>query len=685
MRVITGILIGAIVAALAAGAYLYFTDTENEPSVLSVDAPVSRFADFDDVAYFGALRASPTEASRDVAFDVAALVAALPAPFVVTHGTVAAPGGTAPVIVPDVEITLEGNEIFSVRAEEMRFYGVNGNTLAARLAGERLDETLDVGGRIEITGVNAVGVETIYQSIFDASNTLSLAILDGVMDLDDETSEAVAAASRTDVGDYSMSVGKMVLTDLVLHPFVIDPITFDWTSDEASVDSPEIALDIEDGFGEATGDATAGVTPLRDRQEAMVHVFQQMAAWTRTIALEDFASYDMTLNLTMKDGSGARSKIEEVIPFAAYKAIDRGNIGLSVVRDVTFSADFEFSETAPDSAPSFPIQMSGKLGQIRISDVQLAKVMDYLARGKMPGTEETDLFSLGLTSVENVDLAMNERTLYGLRAGTFDGSRFHGIIPQRLAFDLDDLYVDIEGFVGMMTDFSDDNSGNPDASFGPEARERMDQVMAVLVENDLTVLSADYGAAVRWDEGSGATGVDYKYNVDKFFDFSANGNMQLPSYDALFDHVDGTLADIDGTQIEAVLSETFAFEGMKAELADTGGLKRGFALAVAIADIMPEDDPSMAMLRGADPKDLRLTAATMMRLGAGQMGSVFPPAKDYISAVADFVAKGGRLVVEMNPPEPVTAAMIEDLNEASNPDDPEAIVNLLGFTLKHKN
>ncbi|MEO1426906.1 MAG: hypothetical protein AAFU58_09010, partial [Pseudomonadota bacterium] len=151
-------------------------------------------------------------------------------------------------------------------------------------------------------------------------------------------------------------------------------------------------------------------------------------------------------------------------------------------------------------------------------------------------------------------------------------------------------------------------------------------------------------------------------------------------YDVLADNFAFEMTQEDEAAMASAFEETFAFKGLDYRLTDRGGIAKSFALAVGVAEIFP-DQPGTQMLIGADPDDLRVLSATSLRLGAGSMAAAFPPAKAYILALADFVAKGGTLIVKAEPETPVTPALLQSYE---NVQDPQEIVDLFGFSVTHK-
>ena len=690
MRVFWGVIFGAILFGGASLGYSLYKDRESIDGrdIGTISAPDN----FDDQAYFASLKESGPRAEAASTVDMDALIAALPNIAAVSYDEIITDGTDNATIIRGLTITGRDNVDVGVRIAQTRLWGFDSDGLAARLRGERLDDVIAVADRLEMSGISAFGLGTLYQPIVDASAKITMNIFENALP-DGEIQQVMqdAGASVT-IDSYAMGAEKIVITKLALHPYVLDLFDFPETA-QTSENAPafsveQFAQSLENEDGSANNEFEFEIEN-DDSQEQVIHWIQTMAAWNHAVSFDAMAMYDSLYVMKTTDGFNQQSTMRIEIPLVGYKDYHRGDLAVASMRGLAYEMSMPVP-VEPDAGEAFSTQSAdnfvslsfkGTIEKFLMRDLRLSNVYDLMARAVAPDKSMTDLLSLGLWTVENETLTMNDAPFYSMKKTVADLRGFHGIYPAKIAIAVDDAAYNFVEFTKMVGGITEGYSQN--AEDQAAASKAIGDVVKILEDNDFVDPAMDLNLAWDWDPATGRFDGNGLFSLEDFISFTSKSDLDLPNYDALTDNLTFDMTEEQEAALGEAFEQMFAFKGAEMRLSDRGGVAKSFAMAVAFAEMMPASART-GFLVGAEPDDLRVMAATTMRLSAGQMAQAFPPAQDYILAAADFVSKGGTLIAKFDPEEPITAALIKAKEEDGTMDDPAAALKIFGFTLTHK-
>jgi len=628
MRLFWGMIAGAIIAVAAVLGYLHFKGQENAGSV---QGPL---ADFDAIGYFNNLQSETFRASKTTKGDLDVVIAAIPDNFKVEYDSLDHDASSGATTAKNVRITMVDEDKAGLSIDELKFWGLDGSALAARIKSERLDETLKIVDRVEAVNMDVFGLEHFYQPVLDASTKA----------FDNDDTDLAPPV----IEDYELRVGRVIMQGVDLHPYIVK----------------------RDGvLNELVGSGKEGAE--------FFHLIQTIAAITRSYSIDDLAFYDFSGKFKMVDPSGIPLAMDFKFPLSAVKGTDKGDYDYYVTKDLEFTFDMNLpmpGSNAPseaNAANNFNFNMDYVADLYQINDLRLGKIADLLAHGIMPDKSETDLFSLGKWVLENERYQFNDKKIYSVEKAVMDLSDFHGFMPKTLKINADNVVYDFAALIEWAGQIAENSDTSGEFS---EQQDVMNNIISILEKNDFSAPAMDFDLNWDWSPDTGKTAIDHIFAIRDFSTFSFDTNIDLPTYDQLPE---------DFQSYDDVFEGSFALNNLKVKLADEGGIRKGFAMAVDFANLMPEDAVGANFLRGADPKDLRVTVATMVRFGGAPITGQVPAAKKYITAVADFIGKGGALVLTMDPPAPLSQKFFEDL-DVDDSTNPEEIIRLLGFDLERK-
>ena len=499
-------------------------------------------------------------------------------------------------------------------------------------------------------GISWFGFDTLTNEVMDVYTD---SIAEAVKDIADEDSE-VDMDLDVSFEKYDMRAERMIIDGLTFYDVAPPPVR------EAAAEDEE--------------DSTA----------ELMAFLQNYARWARMVSVDAVAMYDVTAEIAYKQNEEDMA-MSFTAPLSGYKGLRRGDLEAMYVKDVAFDMNFdvpasefadEGEEVSPD-APPVTMAMSGGVDVYSITDLNLAKVFDYLARGETPPMSETDLLSLGQWRVLGERYDMGGKPFYSVKETVADLSNFHWFIPTDFRVKSNNVVYDIDGLMNWVGDVM---ATQPDAE-SAETKAMMEKSMAILKDNGMSTFVFDMDFSGNWDPDNGKAASKFFLNFEDFGQLSYAGDGAIPDYAAIKGLAPSDGQEFKGEAMGAAFMGKTILNNFSVVLEDNGGVEKSFKLAVAFADLMPEDEPGAAMLRGVSPSDLRVSTSLMIRLSSSQAAAAFPPAKDYINAVADFIEKGGTLKMEVKPPAPVSLADFETMGE---PEDPQQVVDMLGFSITHE-
>ncbi|MEL6791347.1 MAG: hypothetical protein AAFO78_12360 [Pseudomonadota bacterium] len=695
MRIIWGFLLGAVLCAVGGAGYLYLK--ADKATLVAPSTDIVAPAPFDDDAFFAALKSTEMRAETVSETAIDTIIAAAPSWLAISYDSVTLDGANNTLLVRGLSITNAGETKIGVKADEARFWDLDGDGVADRMGGARLDDRIPVASRIELSGVSLINGDSFAQLMVSAGAEA----VERVAGLVGDNQIHFAAFDDFSDVDASVAVGikKTVITDLALEPFVLSLMDLNEApkaSREAKIEFLTAPTAQAEGGAPPNGallsletDADANPDFLIDIEP--VHLAQYIAAWNMAYSFEEMALYDMALSISTGSAYGGASSYSYSVPFSGYRGYDRGDTAVTVTKGTSYTSTSSLPSVLDGEADAPAVSggatyiQTGETERFSLYDLRLRKVYDHLARGVLPDKSETDLFSLGYWHMENDQHRINGEPVYGTRDFTLDLRHFHNVLPTHIDLDVDDFAINYVTYANFIAGFADlVGAGDVEDPDGQGASNiitaNIEKVVKILQDNDVVDPNMDLSFTLDWGPDDGNFAEKSRFDLEDFITLKGSAAVTLLSYDVLADNFAFEMTQEDEAAMASAFEETFAFKGLDYRLTDRGGIAKSFALAVGVAEIFP-DQPGTQMLIGADPDDLRVLSATSLRLGAGSMAAAFPPAKAYILALADFVAKGGTLIVKAEPETPVTPALLQSYE---NVQDPQEIVDLFGFSVTHK-
>lgn len=613
-----------VLAAVGAGAY-FFLKNERLPAIgpesIAAETRLTELEALADQTPGGA--AASGEALR-------ALVASFDGFAVIEIGSI--DDGPDGAVARNIEITLKEENGAGFRIDELRAWGVNENAAP----GDRLADRLDA------RGVEVFGLETLIEKQMKAYIGV---IESSIGEMEPEA--GVEMDFDTSIQRYDVLADRIIVDGLIIHA------------------------------GEAADSAEAG------DGGTFMSVMKMMADSNRRASFDASVIYGMQGAMKMEQVTGS-AEMTMTAPFIAASGWRRGDIDFSAMKAFEFEmnmmvapVDTVDSETGEvNSTPAFPMQMGGAYDLFSLEDVKLARLYEYLAAGATPPTSDTDLLSLGVWRLRGESQTFGGREISSVEEAVLDLSNFHWLIPTDIRITARGGEYNLGAFFAYIGDMAAAGGAESDAA----GLEQFDEMKAAFSETGLDVISYDMEMSGSWYPENGETQSKIEFVGKELGDWRQSFEGRLPNFEEVETILPADDAIVDWSSIGPKVLESSSLRRAAVVIKDNGGLDKGFAMAVAMAKLAPEDDAGAAMLRNADPADLRISSAAMIRLSAPQAAQAFPPAGDYIAALADFVQKGGVLRAEANPPEPFTAALLESEAETLQA-NPGRLAELLGLSV----
>lgn len=590
---------------------------------------------------------TPYSSEGGLEADLSGVQAALPDMLSLSWDETAFDAASGATAFSDLRLTLNTDPAVSIAIDEARVWGFDGDFLAARLRGERLDEAGTVFERLEADGYAIVGAADALNAAF------------GV--LEDELGEG--ADTFFGVSQLDIAAETSVTSNLSLRPFEYVPVTDEQFSK------------LDEFFGAGDFDAEEDGEADADFQPEHVHTAQQVLAAFRSISIERGAARNISTTMEMR-AEGMSQTVAYEMDFYAYDGIvglDLDRMYSTGIRQV-HRMSFEIPEE--EEAPSpYLVQLE----QTVLTDftsyegLRLDKFAGFLAQGEFPGMEERDLMSLGTSEIINYALRINDEDIYRVERGRFDASKFEWLLPEELTFDVEGMSVHPSAVGNMVMGFMP--SGDDEEM--EEIRQDIEEGIALLDEHGFSDIPVDMQAVASWDEGSGKTLFRVAAQSDGFGERIARLELTMPDYNQIAE------LDVAGDEFEdefeTLFEESFSFVGARLYESDEGGYDKLFGFLHELGKLH-ESEGWGATLAGMPPENMRTFIATMTRSVKGNASDV-PQAADWIEAVAAyFETSGGSLEIRVEPETPLTPEMIDALDGA---DDPQAAIEQFGISVTH--
>ncbi|MFZ5618438.1 MAG: hypothetical protein ACOZAA_14085 [Pseudomonadota bacterium] len=545
------------------------------------------------VAAFEALERSAPTALLASEADYHAFADAMRAAAPMSFGSFAQEGGG--VVAHDVTISLGDNLEGRLAISELRLYGVDAAGLAAAGKNSAGAAPLAIARRIDARGFETFGLEALMA---EANSAYMQAIIGAVEKSapDAEGDEVAAELQKAgEIQKYELSAGRIVIDGFTLHRPDAEP---------------------------------AKAQP----SEGLLDAFRVMLLPMRMMSFE--AGVIRDLKGTFASGPReATSTMTYAFGLVGQRGWRRGDLDDSVLKDMRWSMTAPIPATAEAQASA--MDMSGGVELYSLSNLRLAKLLDYWARGVVPPSRETSLLSLGVWRSFGERYEIAGAPFYSVGETFADFSQFRWFAPTSIRTTAKDLSFDIGGFM--------DYALTQAPTHDPEAKE-MTAALAAFERHGLSKIDMSYTANYDWAPKSGKTVVVADADIKGLGRIEYRIDAGLPDFKTV-----AGLAPKSGEPFDAAaMSRAFAgstLNGFTARIADRGLLTRAFALAADLQAQSAGGAPQGAI----KAEDLRAGAALALRAAGGSS----PAGAALFAAIGDFIAEGGVLTVDAKPKPPV--------------------------------
>ncbi|RFB04063.1 hypothetical protein [Parvularcula marina] len=561
-------------------------------------------------------------------------------------------GGFTEGAATDVKITIAGFPDAGLSIDELSLYGADADAIESVVNGGEWTE-LRIADRIDAKGIELFGLNEVVELFTMQMMGLGPAETEESYALAESQAEAIEEMEELTDGDLDLEMADEPSSDA---PFTINEYKF--AIDRLVIDG--MTLYPLSGSAEDDGSPMAIVAKVADIYRASS--YECSAVWNM-VGQFDFETPEIAMDIEFSSGfSGAtgwmRGDLENTV------ATD---IAMEMTQHILFLGDDGITNS------SQTVKANGW------RDMKLATLLGYLADGALPPMTETDVLSLGVLNIEGQVDKSNGEIISTMDSLTLDLSSFHWLMPTAVGVEVDGLMYDVPVLLDSLLSTMSMGTGGLDE----EEQALYDQVIAIVEEQGLTKPVVDLDLALSWNPEDGATAYDVDATLREGMRKVVDVDVVLPNYERISTAVMQEDGSQDWSAVEGLFEEDLAFGGFYLSLEDIGLLEDIFAMVPKFAALIPaEDNPQAGMIAAQSPEALRQMISGLMRAGATQVASEFPPAVGYVNAIADFVAEGGTLVVAVQPPAaPLKMDDIEAL--VSAPDaTPDSIVEGLGVRVE---
>ncbi|WP_293613050.1 hypothetical protein [Ponticaulis sp.] len=607
-----------------------------------------------EIAAFESMRSSSPSGALASETSVMALLSNIPAPFEVSVGSFFSEGGGD--VAENVEITFSLEDEFTIgfRIEELRAYGLSDSQISALAA----NETAELGSRIDMRGVTLFGLEPMMETFTDAYVDGIEGMVEGV----EGDGDSLTIDADFSFDGYEASFGQIIMDGLTWHS------------------SPD--------------EVNAGITALYSADELTEEqgvwaIIAPVARFYRSVDIDQMAMFDTTVAAdvtTTQDGVDQNIVIDFSVPMVGSSGMSRGDTAMTIYRDASYVMNTAI--LSEEIGEPINMDMSGSIDLYVMQGFELSTLFGYLETQTIPDMSVSDLMSLGTWDVFGEQVMMGDQLFYSVAHTTVDISDFNWFVPQRISMAAEDMTYNVETYIGYIQ-----NVMSGAIAEGPDAEEVMQMMTAVrstLSDYGVETLTMDINAEAAWDAETGASVFDYVHQMDGFGRFSLGLAGEMPSMTQFAGAIEANQApegrepkdDVESADAVAMLmQQEMALTSFDIEIDDDGGLEKVFGLAIAFAQLAPEDDSTAAMMRNSSPSELRGLASGLTRMSGMQVGSAFPPALEYVNGVADFILNGGTIGLSVEPEEPLNAAAMETIEPLFA--EPDALVDYLGVEFEY--
>lgn len=281
-----------------------------------------------------------------------------------------------------------------------------------------------------------------------------------------------------------------------------------------------------------------------------------------------------------------------------------------------------------------PEKQRASIESLEWRDIDFSGLVEYGVKGEEPPVSDRDLMDLGTMKMTALESFVDDRRVAVVGEATVSAMKFAWLIPTEFRLDAKDAVTDYSAYV------PDQNS----------------PAYTILKERGLDNVPGDGFVEWAWNPDKGDGALDYVSRSEGFADMTANFEISGMTLDDI-----GAAVEAED---EAAFAEQMELKSFSLTLDDETALDTIFALA--------------ALQMGGTGEDLRQSAPALIRLSGAQFGQLSPRIRDYVEALATFVAEGGSLEIAARPAEPLSPMGLQEQAV-----DPTAIPDVMNLTVTH--
>ena len=219
--------------------------------------------------------------------------------------------------------------------------------LAERIRGNNLDAEVKVADRIELRGIQSIGMEAVSAMMLDE-------YLKTIDDLASADGELAAEFNAMDVFSYNFGVETMLIDGFTLHPFVFAAAEADEIEAEPT---PEEGEESFDDLMDSINDA---------REDRARSAFQGLAAFARSFSVDAIAYKSLRADYSMRIEDVDMSMVVE-IGVSGLRGYDRGDLAFSGSWDGGFGGELPIPDETGETDEISVLPMVGGINSSTVS------------------------------------------------------------------------------------------------------------------------------------------------------------------------------------------------------------------------------------------------------------------------------------------------------------------------------
>jgi hypothetical protein len=622
-------------------------------------------------AHVTKLAGETLKGTATTAANLDAIKAMMPEEVQLTWGNLTFDAATNSTLVTDLKVVPRDMPTVGVQISELRLWDFDADLLKARFSGQRLSETVQLARRIDAKGVSLFGLAEAVNQMQDMQGG---GMLDEPMDPDSlanptkfqpadptlpETPEdwppttdpeftfepdAFGPMAMTHIDRYDVSIGRIIIDDVMLRPFVTPP------------------------------PPPAGADPY-DQMSMFMPMLQNLAAISTSYGIDTAAYFDFKVGIEMTE-MGQKMSGDILIRALGARGMRGGDLDGMFMRDMTYAAK-------ADVGADTPIDMNYTLGLMTLEDLRLEKLMGFLVKAQVPPRTESDLMGLGLWRTEAESFKIAGKEIYSVAEGMADLKGWHWFIPTNLQGSAKKVTLDLGAIMDLGLQFSQmsgaqgfDEFGEAD-EFAVDQTAEIQQAKAMLEKYGLSRLTFDSSAGWNWNAGNGDTKLNLAVAGADLFDVDAKYEGVFPTFKAVSDVIPEDPEQTNPMAIASVFQTGSALKLIDLNVKDNGGLTKVFSI---MGDFAPEMGIGPDTMSG---DQVRGMVAGMVRQLADPQATGMPEVAALMAPVASFLEAGGKLRVAVQPSKPMPFASLAGTVMAAGMGSPAQAIKDLGIKVEH--